>query len=141
MKSDRSEVHRSVDPFPSAVWHTYKTWNDAVNAWDVACRAGNVDIIRKDRRKVTASASSQTLTPARLNIRNPARRLASEYPSPTDTASAPLLSQAKKQLPLTIVISDSDSNNNEDSDSEIETTSPKPIKKLIDCFELYEEED
>lgn len=139
---DRSEVHRSVDPFPLfRLWETCKVWQDAVKMWDIACRTpGAVCILRKGAKgaTVTTAARASTVAPAaRCHV----------------CGSLLLTSTTSSKLPLVlkrgsaIIISDSDSDGDgnvgedSDSDSEVETTSPKAIKKRVDCFDLTDDEN
>lgn len=123
------------------MWHTCKTWKEAVRVWGIACRLGAVDILRKDGRNAATSVSARAPMPPCPSIGVIAtRRHASESPLPAPAASAPSVSTSKK-LSSIIVVSDSDSYNNNNDDSKIEATSPRPIKRMIDCFELSDDEN
>ncbi|KJA27914.1 hypothetical protein HYPSUDRAFT_198044 [Hypholoma sublateritium FD-334 SS-4] len=133
-------VHRSVDVFPSAMWHTCKTWKEAIRVWSVACANGTIDILRKDGGNAAVSVAARISTPPRRKI-DAAAAHRCESPPPASAASTPLFSTLKKQLPVVVVVTDSDSDYSDSTDSEIESTSPKPIKRNIDDFELPDDEN
>lgn len=127
--------------FPSAIWRTCKTWKEAIRVWSEACCAGAVDILRKDGSNAAGSVAVRTSTPPRRKIEAAAAAHRCESPLPASAAPTPLFSTLKKQLPAVVVVSDSDSDYSDGTDSEVESTSPKPIKRNIDCYELTDDED
>lgn len=141
-KRFRSEVLRSVKPSLSRLWLSSKVWQEAVRMWDIACRTpGAVRILRANLKNATTSATPPASTPC-SNTAAPAahwrvfdRPLSNSAPLP----SSPLVS--KPQPPSVVVISDSDSDGNDNSDSEVEATTPKPIRKKVDCFDLTDDEN
>ena len=151
-----TKVHKSVDPFPSATWKTCATWDEAVRLWDSARRAGSIKLLRagEGQNSATAStvgrASPPSPSPVGVRRRGPASRATHTALSKTRFTSNKTRRAAGNQTKPTkpqeqpdtvIIISDSDNNDGSVRDSEVETTSPKPIKKLIDCYEWSEGED
>ena len=141
----RSDVQRSIDPFPSALSTTCKTWQQAVRVWDLACQSKTVTLLRSEPRSVSA-------------INRPATEIPPPHPSDGTSTSHTLVSgdgnplvlaptsgtsissiPVPKKLPGVIVISDTESECG--SDSDIEATYPEKIRKVYDCYEVTDDED
>ena len=140
----RSDVRQSVDPLPKLrpLWVTCRTWANAVQTWDMACRNGNVCILRKDGESASATATTRSLPLRRIkppaadepvpdNVialiplptleapapHNPAPDNTNTLrPAPTSAAPTSLL-PVTKCFPFFVIISDSDSDSNSDSSS------------------------
>ncbi len=131
----RSDVQRSIDPFPSALSTTCKTWQQAVRVWDLACQSKTVTLLRSEPRSASA-------------INRPATEIPPPHPSDGTSTSHTLVSgdgnplvlaptsgtsissiPVPKKLPGVIVISDTESECG--SDSDIEATYPEKIRKGV----------
>ena len=151
IERNRTEVHRSVDPFPGLRWVTCKTWVIALQTWDMACRNGNVCILRKDGESASATATTRSLPLRRIKPpaadapvpdnmlaliplptleapapHNPAPDNTNTLrPAPTSAAPTSLL-PVTKRFPFVVIISDSDSDSNSDSSSSSHLRPPLP---------------
>ena len=148
----RSDVRQSVDPLPKLrpLWVTCRTWANAVQTWDMACRAEKVHILRKNSGGATYSDAANSPMPHR-RIKAPVPRssvsdnIVDVSPPRTSTTSTPLFPVSKNQFSSAIVISDSESDSysvsSDDSDSRSEASSTKAIDKKIDRFNITGDEN
>ncbi len=148
----RSEVRQSVDLLPKLqpLWVTCRTWANAVQTWDMACRAEKIHILRKNRGGATYSDAVNSPMPHR-RIKAPvphssvSDNTVDVIPLRTSTTSTSLLPVSKNRFSSVIVISDSESDSysvsSDDSDSRSEATSTKAIETKIDCFDVIGDEN
>lgn len=134
IQQHRSDVHRSIDSIPSAQWTTCKTWQEALNVWDHACRSGIVILHRRWAQKAstTTHLATRTQPPHPPLGKNIPRTLAPNNADPlvqtsASGTSALLPSAPSKTFPSVIVISDSE------SDSEIEAAPILGQAKALSC--------